>query len=217
MIHRTYLASSHESPVDRRNHCEKNYLCYFPRRCFVRFCRQQRDQLVANAERNRITLYTAIVGDTSGVEGIVEAIDLTNDARQSLDAAVSDHGIGSAEAEVARKKLSERIVQAEQLLQQGGGSAVSLIQSAERDRWIEIMEKRAQADRVKSQVAAYQAAPQLYRQRSIMQTYVRKLQDLRKYIVGIAPERMNVNVELRDLASPNTIFEGISNEEGSTP
>ena len=178
---------------------------------------QQRDQLVANAERNRITLYTAIVGDTEGVDSIVGAIDRTNDARQSLDAAISEHGLGSAETAAARKRLSERIVEAEKLLQQGGGSAVSLIQSAERDRWIEIMEKRAQADRVKSQVAAYQAAPQLYRQRSIMQTYVRKLQDLRKYIVGIAPERMNVNVELRDLASPNTIFEGISNEEGSTP
>lgn len=178
---------------------------------------QQRDQLVANAERNRITLYTAIVGDTKGVDGIVDAIDRTNDARQSLDSAIAEHGAGSSQAEAARKQLAERIVQAEQLLQQGGGSAVSLIQSAERDRWIEIMEKRAQADRVKSQVAAYQAAPQLYRQRSIMQTYVRKLQDLRKYIVGIAPERMNVNVELRDLASPNTIFEGISTEEGMTP
>ena len=178
---------------------------------------QQRDQLVANAERNRITLYTAIVGDTDGVAAIVDAIDLTNDSRQSLDAAISEHGSGSPEAEAARKELLSRIVQAEQLLQEGGGSAVSLIQSAERDRWIEIMEKRAQADRVKSQVAAYQAAPQLYRQRSIMQTYVRKLQGLRKYIVGIAPERMNVNVELRDLASPNTIFEGISNEEGPTP
>ncbi len=178
---------------------------------------QQRDQLVANAERNRITLYTAIVGDTDGVGAIVDAIELTNDSRQSLDAAISEHGSGSPEAEAARKELLSRIVQAEQLLQEGGGSAVSLIQSAERDRWIEIMEKRAQADRVKSQVAAYQAAPQLYRQRSIMQTYVRKLQGLRKYIVGIAPERMNVNVELRDLASPNTIFEGISNEEGPTP
>ena len=178
---------------------------------------QQRDQLVANAERNRITLYTAIVGDTKGVGGIVDAIDQTNDARQSLDTAIAEHGADSAQAEAARKQLAGRIVQAEHLLQKGGGAAVSLIQSAERDRWIEIMEKRAQADRVKSQVAAYQAAPQLYRQRSIMQTYVRKLQDLRKYIVGIAPERMNVNVELRDLASPNTIFEGISTEEGTTP
>ena len=43
---------------------------------------QQRDQLVANAERNRITLYTAIVGDTNGVEDIVSAIDRTNDACQ---------------------------------------------------------------------------------------------------------------------------------------
>ncbi|MDG2201085.1 MAG: SPFH domain-containing protein [Phycisphaerales bacterium] len=177
---------------------------------------QQRDQLVANAERNRITLYTAIAGNTDSIDGIVAAIDSTNDARQSLDNAVSAHGIGSPEAVAARKLLAGKIINAEQLLQQGGGSAVSLIQSAERDRWVEIMEKRAKADRVKSQVAAYQAAPKLYRQRSIMQTYVRKLHDLRKYIVGIAPERMNVKVELRDLASPNTIFEGMSLEEESS-
>ena len=78
------------------------------------------------------------------------------------------------------------------------------------------MEKRAQAGRVQSQVAAYQAAPELYRQRAIMQTYVRRLRGLRKYIVGIPPERMNVNVELRDLAAPNTVFEGVL-EEDSTP
>jgi len=178
---------------------------------------QQRDQLVANAERNRITLYTAIAGNTDHIDDVVAAIDQSNDARQTLDRVVTEHGADSSDAEAARKRLAEQIIHAEQMLQQGGGSAVSLIQSAERDRWVEIMEKRAQADRVKGQVAAYQVAPQLYRQRSIMQTYVRKLHDLRKYIVGIAPERMNVNVELRDLASPNTIFEGMSLEEESSP
>ncbi|MDG1898727.1 MAG: SPFH domain-containing protein, partial [Phycisphaerales bacterium] len=178
---------------------------------------QQRDQLVANAERNRITLYTAIAGDIDQIDDVVTAIDQADDARLDLDRAISEHGLKSPQVEASRKELTKRVVLAEQLLQAGGGTAVSLIQSAERDRWVEIMDKRAQADRVKGQVAAYHAAPQLYRQRSIMQTYVSKLQELRKYIVGISPERMNVNVELRDLASPNTIFEGISTEEEQLP
>ena len=39
-----------------------------------------------------------------------------------------------------------------------------------------------------------------------MQAYNRNFADLRKYIVGIDPERMKVNVSLSEYASPGTIY-----------
>jgi len=177
---------------------------------------QQRDRSVANAERNRIALFTAIAGDPSVIDQIEESIDAVQDARAKRDKLAEEHGEDAPQVRAASRELTQQVVATERLLEDSGGQAASIIAAAERDRWIEIMEKRAQAGRVQSQVAAYQAAPELYRQRAIMQTYVRRLSGLRKYIVGIPPERMNVNVELRDLAAPNTVFEGVL-EEDSTP
>lgn len=177
---------------------------------------QQRDRSVANAERNRIALFTAIAGDPSVIDQIEESIDAVQDARARRDKLAEELGEDATQVRAAARELAQQVAATERLLEDSGGQAASIIASAERDRWIEIMEKRAQAGRVQSQVAAYRAAPELYRQRAIMQTYVRRLSGLRKYIVGIPPERMNVNVELRDLAAPNTVFEGVL-EEDSTP
>ncbi|MEE3001264.1 MAG: SPFH domain-containing protein [Planctomycetota bacterium] len=177
---------------------------------------QQRDRSVANAERNRIALFTAIAGDPSVIDQIEESIDAVQDARARRDKLAEELGEDATQVRAASRELAQQVAATERLLEDSGGQAASIIASAERDRWIEIMEKRAQAGRVQSQVAAYRAAPELYRQRAIMQTYVRRLSGLRKYIVGIPPERMNVNVELRDLAAPNTVFEGVL-EEDSTP
>ncbi len=177
---------------------------------------QQRDRSVANAERNRIALFTAIAGDPSVIDQIEESIDAVQDARARRDKLAEELGEDATQVRAASRELAQQVAATERLLEDSGGQAASIIASAERDRWIEIMEKRAQAGRVQSQVAAYRAAPELYRQRAIMQTYVRRLSGLRKYIVGIPPERMNVNVELRDLAAPNTVFEGVL-EEDSRP
>ena len=178
---------------------------------------QQRDRAVARAERSRTSVFTAVIGNPDLVKPIEASIDAVDAARIDRDRIYRETGEQSEESLKASQHLTKQIVATEELLFKAGGQASSIIDSAERDRWIDIMAKRAQADRVMSQVAAYQAAPELYRQRAIMQAYVRRLSNLRKYIVGIPPERMNVNVELRELASPNTIFEGVLTEEGSSP
>ncbi len=178
---------------------------------------QQRDRAVARAERSRTSVFTAVVGNPDMVAEIEASIDEVDAARIERDRLHREEGEQSPASVKADKELLKRIADTEALLFESGGQASSIIDTAERDRWIDIMAKRAQADRVMSQVAAYQAAPELYRQRAIMQAYVRRLSNLRKYIVGIPPERMNVNVELRELAAPNTIFEGVLSEEGTSP
>jgi hypothetical protein len=67
------------------------------------------------------------------------------------------------------------------------------------------MDQRTQASRIRGQGAAYRAAPELYRQWHTMQSY-RNFPGFRKYIIGIAPDRMKVNVGLNEYASPGTIY-----------
>jgi membrane protease subunit HflK len=178
---------------------------------------QQRDQVVARAQRSRTSLFTAIVGDPDMVSAIEDSIDTVDNARFERDRLLREHGKDAAVTVAADKKFRERVVEAEALLFKGGGQASTIVDLAERDRWVEIMNNRSKAGRVQSQVAAFHAAPELYRQRAIMQAYVNGLSGLRKYIVGIPPERMNVNVELRDLAAPNTVFEGVLEGENISP
>jgi hypothetical protein len=68
------------------------------------------------------------------------------------------------------------------------------------------MDERADASLVRGQEASWRVAPELYRQRAIMQVYSRLLPSLRKYVVGVDPERLDLNIELREHASPNTVF-----------
>jgi len=167
---------------------------------------QQRDQWVSMAKRNEVAQFTAIVGDTALVDQVLKAIDTVDTARDALEDARASHGDDSAEVQAARLHVQERSLAAEALLKKGGGQAWQAIANAERDYWVGLMDQRADASRVRGQEASWQAAPELYRQRAIMRIYARKLPALRKYIVGVDPDRLTVNIELREHASPNTVF-----------
>ena len=92
--------------------------------------------------------------------------------------------------------------------------AYQIIANAERDRWVGLLARKGQAGRVLGQQAAWTAAPHLYRQRAIMRLYSRYLPSVRKYVMGIDPSRLDLNIELRELASPNTVFSESLLEEG---
>ena len=167
---------------------------------------QQSESSIAKAQRQQVVVLTQAVGDPSLVDPVLEAIDRFNEMDESYIKATKEHGEDSAQARealVARDQANQAAVA---LVRKGGGSAAQMIAKAERDRWVELMRQRSQANRVIGQIAAYRAAPELYRQYWIMQAYNRNFADLRKYIVGIDPERMKVNVSLSEYASPGTIY-----------
>jgi len=161
---------------------------------------QQADRAVADAERKRGTMLTRIVGDVRFVDEVVSAVDDVLAAQKALESAEGD-ARPSAEESVAAAEA-----EAERLIRKGGGSAYRLIAAAERSRWVDLLNRYNQAARVRGQQAAWTAAPELFKQRSIMQLYGRHLPTMRKYVMGVDPGRLDLNIELRELASPNTVF-----------
>ena len=166
---------------------------------------QQSDSLIAEAERNRVVMLTSMVGNPDLVDTVLEAIEKVEAARDEQDKVIAEHGEDSEEARQAADMLDELSMKASKLVRRGGGRAARLIATAERDKWVSLMEQRTQASRIRGQGAAYRAAPELYRQWHTMQSY-RNFPDFRKYIIGIAPDRMKVNVGLNEYASPGTIY-----------
>ena len=137
---------------------------------------EARRQRIAETRRSSDTLLGALVGDIEQAEAVLAAIDQANALRTDPEA-------DPTEREVAR-------LEAERLLREAGGAAAQEITDAERDRWVTIMEKRAQASRHRNQLAAYRAAPRLYRQREIMQLYQDYLPTVRKYLIGVDAEQV---------------------------
>ena len=167
---------------------------------------QQSDSEVAKAEKQSVVVLTETVGDPDLVERVLAAIDAANEADEVYETAVQQHGENSPEADDAAKDRELKTFAAAKLVRKGGGGAAELIAMAERDSWVKLMQQRTQASRIQGQGAAYHAAPELYRQWWIMQAYNRNFADLRKYVVGIEPDRMKVNVGLSEYASPGTIY-----------
>ena len=166
---------------------------------------QQSDSLIAEAERNRVVMLTSMVGNPDLVDRVLEAIDNVEAAQAEYDDAIMAHGEDSEEARNAAENVDQLSMKASKLVRRGGGRAAGLIATAERDKWVSLMEQRTQASRIRGQGAAYRAAPELYRQWHTMQSY-RNFPDFRKYIIGIDPDRMKVNVGLNEYASPGTIY-----------
>ena len=131
---------------------------------------------------------------------LIEAVDAVESARLALSTA------DAADHDAAQKRLDEAVAAAEGVVRKGGGAAYQIIAAAERGKLVDMLARRGQAARVRGQQSAWVAAPQLFRQRSIMKLYAQYLPSMRKYVIGVDPSKLELNVELRELASPNTVF-----------
>jgi hypothetical protein len=143
---------------------------------------------------------TSTVGDNRLISEVVAAVERVEAARISLASA------DASKAAAASATLENAVMDAESIIRRGGGAAYQIIANAERDRWVGLLARKGQAGRVLGQQAAWTAAPDLYRQRAVMRLYSKYLPGVRKYVMGIDPSRLDLNIELRELASPNTVF-----------
>lgn len=165
--------------------------------------REARRRRLIEAERQYVTTMTYLLGDVELTEKVVAAMD-------QLEAVDAEHEANAPAVLQQRREV-------EQLLIDGGGQAAQQIADASADRWVEVMDKRQKATRAAGQTAAYNAAPQLYRQREYMGTISQMFGPLRKYVVAIDPSRLNVQfdlIETSPIFDTSTAFS--DEEEGST-
>jgi hypothetical protein len=72
----------------------------------------------------------------------------------------------------------------------------------------------SRASRVSGQNLAYEASPNLYMQRMYMSVLARKLPSIKKYVIGIDPERLDIEVELQQI-NPLLNFSDSIDTEGA--
>ncbi|MHC4992989.1 MAG: SPFH domain-containing protein, partial [Planctomycetota bacterium] len=160
---------------------------------------QQRREEVVKARQEETRALAHWIGDPDRVGEFLAAIDEFNRLHNELgpqDPAVIDQRI-----------------RVERMLRESGGALAQEIAAAEADRWIALMDARAEALRQQGKVDAYRAAPKLFMKREFMQVLKQTLPGRRKFVfVGVDPDRVNVRIELQEPASIFSSSDLISRE-----
>ena len=142
-------------------------------------------KIVEEAKRTVAVTMAALVGDAESAGNIASLIHQLRDVEV-------EKGIDSPEARAKRAEI-------EKLLVDGRAGAASLISTARSSRWKIITDAQETASEVLGQSAAFHAAPELYRQRAIMDVLATTLNTVRmKYILGPSPDRVNVDIQMRE-------------------
>ncbi|HRP61768.1 MAG TPA: SPFH domain-containing protein [Phycisphaerales bacterium] len=158
---------------------------------------QNRQARIAMARREVITSLTVLAGDPDTARRILEELDEWDRLRDQL-------GLQAPET-------IEKRIEIERLLVDSGGRAAQFITQAERDRWVELMTRRAQANRTLSQTKVYRAGPALYREREYMRILAKTHAPMRKYLIGIDPERLFISANVTELSPLLDFSSSISN------
>ncbi len=149
--------------------------------------KHQRRQTIAEMKAKEARTFMILLGDLDRRDEIFAQFDTWDRLRRDPD----------VDADTV---LEQRIV-VERLLAEAGGSLSQQIDQAEAARWVTLMEARAKAFKHQGKLASYRVAPELFMQREIM-IVLRGLANRRKYfVIGVEPDRINIDVDIQDMPS----------------
>ena len=160
---------------------------------------QSEELLVTTAIGNAQSILTSTAGDPKLVDPIVQAVANYNIARTTWDNLRRGKDSDTSAIAKAKAKMDSLEIIAVDFINTGNGRAAATIRNARVGKWTAWMTTWANASRVSGQASAYSAAPNLYKQRMYMSVLARKLPAIRKYVIGINPERLNLDVELKSI------------------
>jgi regulator of protease activity HflC (stomatin/prohibitin superfamily) len=144
---------------------------------------QERQETIEEAKRTAIMLLSNVSGSPEGADALVREL-------KELDAL----SLGGASGEsIAVKEL-----EIERMLRESGGAAAIAINNARQYRWAKENVERGQAMSFSSRLAAYEAAPHLYRMRHFLDVVQNGLRDARKYLIAVDHGELVVRGDLKD-------------------
>jgi len=160
-------------------------------------------KIVEEAKRTVAMTMATLVGDQESANEISKLI-------KELRRIESDKGLDSSEAKSLRGTIERKLIE-------GRASAASLISSARARRWEIITNAQEASSEVLGQAAAFHAAPELYRQRTIMDVLATTLDTVRmKYVLGPSSERVNVDIQMREPDVGFNLEEVIERKDGGS-
>ncbi|MCP3905137.1 MAG: hypothetical protein GY715_16045 [Planctomycetes bacterium] len=147
--------------------------------------REARQQFAENARQHVVAGSAQLVGNPDRIDEILAAVGTWERLR-------AEHGLEAPQT-------VEQRIRVETMLTSAGGEAAQIIAEAERDRWVSLIGARAETNRLRGQTSAYQAAPRLYRERERMNVLASMLGWTNKYILCVSPDRVDFDLDLREL------------------
>ena len=164
--------------------------------------------LTSAAEGQAQAMLTRTIGNPDLVDQVISTLQEYNDARKEWENA------SKSSVETSLKLMHELETQVSHLIEEGNGYAAAQIRTARVRRWTTLMGTWSRASRVSGQNLAYEASPNLYMQRMYMSVLARKLPSIKKYVIGIDPERLDIEVELQQI-NPLLNFSDSIDTEGA--
>jgi membrane protease subunit HflK len=150
--------------------------------------REERREDIVKALQDEAVSFTTLIGDTDRVDEILTRIDEYNRLRRER---------GAEDPDVVALRVN-----IERMISESGGMLAQRIATAEADRWITLMDARADALRQQGKVQAFRTAPQLFMKREVAQVLKDMLPDRPKYVfVGVDPDRVNLKIQLEEAPS----------------
>ena len=141
-------------------------------------------KIIEDAGRRVAVTMATLVGDQERADAVTALIEQLNELEEREGE--NAPGSGPLRAEIER------------MLLEGRAQAASLISQAQARLEI-ITQAQETASEVLGQSAAFNAAPEIYRQRMIMDVLASTLSTVRmKYILGPSPDRVDVNIQMRE-------------------
>ncbi|MDP6541810.1 MAG: SPFH domain-containing protein, partial [Phycisphaerales bacterium] len=179
----------------------------------VSVSRQAEERLISAANGWAENVLTYAVGDNSLVDFAIEAVEAYNSSRNHWDNLRIENA-PQTEIDEAQTTMANHEARVMTILREGNGAASLRIDSAHVTRWIEMLDAWSRSSRVRGQMTAFEAAPEIYRQRTYMAILARRLPYLRKYIVGLDPSRINVDLQLQSINPLLNFGEAMEIDEG---
>jgi regulator of protease activity HflC (stomatin/prohibitin superfamily) len=177
--------------------------------------KQGEERLISAATGHAQALMTRTVGDPEEVDRVLDSVLSYNQVRDRWDELRRDNSASDDDVKNAFQEMKNKEALAIAAINKGNGRAASIIRDSRVDRWTTLMRTWSSASRVNGQMKAFEAAPQLYMQRMYMSVLARKLPSMRKYLIGIAPDRLSLDLELRSINPLLNFADAIdSSEEG---
>ena len=171
------------------------------------------EELSIDAQNSRKTLEEAQRSADSALAALVGNADLARRVVARIEALYDlENEKGRDDKEVVEKRLE---IQA--ILRDNPGMIASFIASARSLRWQIHMDARRTASEVIGEAGSYAVAPELYRQRRIMEILKSSLAGVRaKYVLGVDPQRTDLDFEMQEPSQGLDLSEYMdSSEDGS--
>ena len=164
---------------------------------------QNARKIIEEAKRKVAVTMASLVGDAESAEQITGLIAQLRETERA-------QGTESEAARSLRGRIEEKLIQ-------GSAEAATLISLARARRWKIVTDAQEDTAEVRGQSAAYRAAPELFRERLIMDVFASTLNSVRmKYILGPDTERVNMGIEMREPDVGFNIQEYINTDSGDS-